>query len=191
MGETTMRAIAKNGSLVALAIGMISAGPVARANPLVKTIETGQASWYGLRHNGKRTSSGAIFNDRALTAAHSTLPLGMHVRVTSLDTGESVIVTINDRQPPHGVRVIDLSRAAAGRIGMIGSGTAAVTLTRVSPEELTPDSASQETADVPEEVAEAPIDAAPRGQRHTRRAGRAASAARTCCHVPSAAPAPH
>jgi rare lipoprotein A (peptidoglycan hydrolase) len=183
-----MLACARNAALVALGVGMMLAGQQARANPLVKTIETGQASWYGQQHNGRRTSSGAVFDDRELTAAHPSLPLGMHVRVTSLDSGESVIVTINDRQPPHGSRVIDLSRAAAARIGMIGSGTAHVELTRVTPEELAADAADQNP---PEEVAEAPIDAAPRGLPRRHRGVRAASTARTCCHARSAARVRH
>ncbi len=190
-GYRTMLAYARSASLVALAIGMISTPPQARANPLVKTLEVGQASWYGGWHNGRRTSSGEVFNDRKLTAAHPDLPLGMHVRVTSLNTGELVIVTINDRQPPHGARVIDLSRAAAAQIGMLGQ--------RHRPGDAHPGDAGgargrtprRRPSDPPEEVAEAPSGAGTRGRPHTRRAVRAASAARTCCHAPSAAPARH
>ena len=186
---------------MALTIGLMSVTTQVKANPLVKpadnpTIETGQASWYGLRHNGRRTSSGETFDDRALTAAHPSLPLGSQVRVTSARTGASVIVTINDRQPPHGLRVIDLSRAAAARIGMLGSGIAMVTLSRVSPEELAAQANATANAGAPEEVAEAPGDgfstsAARRGRRHTRHAVRSASAARMCCRAPSAVPARH
>ncbi len=108
--------------------------------------ETGQASWYGAWHHGRRTTSGERFDQNALTAAHSSLPLGSRVRVTLQDTGESVVVTINDRQPPKGIRVIDLSRRAASRLGIVQRGTGWVTL---QPAE----------ADEPVEVAEAPDDA--------------------------------
>ena len=97
-----------------------------------------------------------------MTAAHPSLPLGSRVRVTLRDTGESVVVRVNDRQPPHG-RVIDLSRAAAARLGMLDRGVGLVRLVRLGLTE-------------PEEVAEAPDDRSPRlsprphGRRHTRRA---------------------
>ncbi len=105
--------------------------------------QSGQASWYGGWHNGRRTSSGSVFDDRKLTAAHATLPLGSKVRVTVQETGRSVVVTINDRQPDHRARIIDLSRGAAAKIGMIDRGVAMVTL-------------DARHVDEPEEVAEAP-----------------------------------
>jgi rare lipoprotein A (peptidoglycan hydrolase) len=108
--------------------------------------ESGEASWYGGRHNGRRTSSGTIFNENDMTAAHATLPLGTKVRVTMQDTGQSVVVTITDRQPPKYVRVIDLSKGAASRIGLLNRGTAMVTLQPARPDET-------------EEVAEAPVNA--------------------------------
>ncbi len=94
--------------------------------------ESGKASWYGERHHGRRTSSGEIFDQNRMTAAHPSLPLGTRVRVTLRDTGESVLVTINDRQP-KGARVIDLSRGAASRIGMLHKGVAMVRLAVVQP----------------------------------------------------------
>ncbi len=105
--------------------------------------QSGQASWYGGWHNGRRTSSGSVFDDRKLTAAHASLPLGSRVRVTLQETGRSVVVTINDRQPDHGARIIDLSRGAAARIGIVDRGVAMVTL-------------DAKHVDEPEEVAEAP-----------------------------------
>ena len=90
--------------------------------------ESGEASWYGGRHNGRRMSDGSAFDDRQMTAAHASLPLGTKVRVTMQDTGASVVVTVTDRQPAKYVRVIDLSRGAASRIGLLGRGTAMVTL---------------------------------------------------------------
>jgi len=84
--------------------------------------QTGIASWYGRQHHGKPTASGEAYDMNALTAAHRTLPLGTRVRVTNLDNGRSVDVRINDRGPFAGRRVIDLSYAAAQRLGAIGTG---------------------------------------------------------------------
>jgi rare lipoprotein A len=201
----TMLMRAKKAPVAALACALFIGGaawaPHAGANPLVKhpsndVIETGQASWYGQGHNGRRTSSGETFDDREMTAAHPSLPLGSLVKVTSSTTGRSVVVTINDRQPYHGRRVIDLSRAAAAQIGMIGAGTANVTLSHALPTDV----AEQEAASSPVEVAEAPEDGMPgdvvpmtqpRDRRHTPRVVRAASVVRSCCHAPSAARARH
>jgi rare lipoprotein A len=88
----------------------------------------GVASWYGYPHHGRLTASGQRFNMYQLTAAHQTLPLGTRVRVTNLHNGRSVVVTITDRGPYLDGRVIDLSYAAARRIGMIDPGTAPVRL---------------------------------------------------------------
>ncbi|ATR81919.1 septal ring lytic transglycosylase RlpA family protein [Pseudomonas sp. FFUP_PS_473] len=88
--------------------------------------ESGTASYYGARHHGKRTASGEPFNQRALTAAHRSLPFGTQVRVTNLNNQRSVVVRINDRGPHTRGRLIDLSRAAAEQLGMIRSGTARV-----------------------------------------------------------------
>ena len=97
-------------------------------SPRVGLVETGVASWYGPGYHGKRTSSGERFDQDALTAAHASWTFGTHVRVTFLRTGRSVVVRINDRFPNHKGRVIDLSRGAARRIGLIGPGTGRVRL---------------------------------------------------------------
>ena len=86
----------------------------------------GKASWYGPGFAGRKTANGERFNPRALTAAHRTLPFGTKVRVTNLANGKSVVVRINDRGPYAGGRIIDLSKAAAGRIGMLKQGVARV-----------------------------------------------------------------
>jgi rare lipoprotein A len=86
----------------------------------------GTASWYGPRFHGKKTASGEIYNQHKLTAAHKTLPLGTKARVTNLDNGSTVEVEINDRGPFIEGRIIDLSRAAAGALGFVESGTAPV-----------------------------------------------------------------
>lgn len=86
---------------------------------------SGIASYYW---QPQRVASGGMFNPNAMTAAHKTLPFGTRVRVTNHNTGRSAVVTINDRGPFVRGRVIDLSRAAASSVGMIGSGLARVTL---------------------------------------------------------------
>src|SRR5437867_12661194 len=87
-------------------------------------VQVGLASWYDLE--GRRTASGERFDQRGLTAAHRSLPLGTRVRITNLANGRSVRVRINDRGPFARGRVIDVSRAAARRLGMIGTGTVRV-----------------------------------------------------------------
>ncbi len=88
--------------------------------------ETGMASWYGPDFHGKTTANGETYNQNELTAAHKTLPFNSVVRVTNLDNGKQVTVRINDRGPYARGRVIDLSRAAAREVEMIGSGVARV-----------------------------------------------------------------
>jgi rare lipoprotein A len=90
--------------------------------------QVGWASWYGARHHGRTTASGERFSMHALTAAHRSLPLGTPVLVTNLATGQQVHVTINDRGPfvDQQRRVIDLSRAAAERIGLLRHGVGRV-----------------------------------------------------------------
>ncbi len=96
--------------------------------PAVGTVVEGIASWYGPDHHGRRTSSGEVFNQDALTAAHAYWAFGTRVRVTLLSTRRSVVVRINDRFPSHKGRAIDLSRGAAKAIGLIGPGTGQVRL---------------------------------------------------------------
>ena len=90
---------------------------------------TGEASWYGRQHHGKRTASGETYDMHKLTAAHRTLPLGTRVRVTNLDNGRVVDVRINDRGPFVSGRVLDLSYAAAQRLGAVGDGVVPVGFT--------------------------------------------------------------
>jgi rare lipoprotein A len=88
--------------------------------------ETGQASYYGARHHGKRTASGEHFDQNSLSAAHRTLPFGTQVRVTNLANQHQVVVTINDRGPVSRRRLIDVSKKAAEALGMLDSGVAKV-----------------------------------------------------------------
>jgi rare lipoprotein A len=91
-----------------------------------KVQQVGEASWYGPPHQGKETASGETFNQNELTAAHPTLPLGTTATVTNLETGKSVKVKINDRGPYVKGRKIDLSRAAARKLGMTKKGVTKV-----------------------------------------------------------------
>jgi len=88
------------------------------------------ASWYGPGFDGHKTSSGEVYHQQALTAASRTLPIGAHAKVTNLKTGKSVVVRINDHGPYVHGRGIDLSRAAAKKIG-INHGVSKVAVTRV------------------------------------------------------------
>ena len=135
--------------------------------------ETAEATWYGGRHHGRRTSSGEVFDQNRMTAAHPYLPLGSTVRVTMESTGESVVVRVNDRQPSRR-SVIDLSRGAAEQIGLVDAGRATVTLSAATAAE------EIEVAEAPDDAVEAATDAGPRrhGRPRKRPAGRAARAAR-------------
>lgn len=86
----------------------------------------GVASWYGTKFHGRRTSSGQPYDMFAMTAAHRSLPLPTYAKVTNLENRRSIIVKINDRGPFHDNRIIDLSYAAAHRLGMLDRGTAKV-----------------------------------------------------------------
>jgi rare lipoprotein A len=93
--------------------------------------ERGGASWYGIQFHQRKTASGERFDMTAMTAAHKTLPFNTRVCVRSLVNGSEVLVRINDRGPYAAGRVIDLSRAAADRIGLTGLGIKQVALTVV------------------------------------------------------------
>jgi rare lipoprotein A len=101
--------------------------------PIEDGVQVGVASWYGPGFHGRRTASGEIYDQDALTAAHQSLPFGTQVRVTNLDNGRAVDVRITDRGPFVDGRVIDLSRAAARVIGLIGPGVGRVRLEVASP----------------------------------------------------------
>ncbi len=94
-------------------------------------VEIGLASYYSRRHHGHRTASGARFDMNALTCAHRTAPFGTRLRVTELETGRSVVVTVTDRGPFKRGRVVDVSRAAARKLGMLERGVVRV---RVEPD---------------------------------------------------------
>jgi len=96
--------------------------------------ERGKASWYGYKFNGERTSNGELYDMFSMTGAHKTLPIPSYVRVTSLENRKSVVVRINDRGPFHDGRIIDLSYAAAQRLGITRRGTGDVEVEIVVPD---------------------------------------------------------
>lgn len=100
--------------------------------------ERGKASWYGQKFHGQRTSNGEIYDMYAMTAAHKTLPIPSYVRVTNIANGKTAVVRVNDRGPFHADRIIDLSYAAAQRIGILGTGTGVVDVEIVLPTDAAP-----------------------------------------------------
>jgi rare lipoprotein A len=102
--------------------------PVVNKQP---TKERGLASWYGRKFHGQKTSSGETYDMFAMSAAHKTLPIPSYAKVTNVKTGQSVVVRVNDRGPFHSNRIIDLSYAAALRIGIAGPGSGLVDVERI------------------------------------------------------------
>lgn len=88
--------------------------------------QRGEASWYGTKFHGRKTSNGERYDMYAISAAHKTLPIPTYLEVTNLENGRSLIVRVNDRGPFHSARIIDLSYAAAAKLGYANKGTAAV-----------------------------------------------------------------
>lgn len=113
-------------------------GKTYRVLPSARGYEaTGIASWYGRKFHGRRTADGEIYDAYAMTAAHKTLPIPSYVRVTNLDNGKTAIVRVNDRGPFHGNRLIDLSWAAATKLGFVDKGTAHVRIEAIDPDSST------------------------------------------------------
>ncbi|TGV08980.1 septal ring lytic transglycosylase RlpA family protein [Alcaligenaceae bacterium 429] len=98
--------------------------------------QTGTASWYGKKFHGRKTANGEIYDMYAMTAAHPTLPLPSYAKVTRPQTGQSIIVRINDRGPFHGGRIIDLSYVAATKLGLIGPGSGAVIVEAITHDDI-------------------------------------------------------
>ena len=139
-------------------LGAIVPLRVARANgrhPLAtqavqsRAVQFGVASYYGSWHRGRLTASGVPFDDRKLTAANRTLPLGTHVQVTNLKNGRSVVVKINDRGPYVRHRLIDVSAAAARVLGFTHRGVAPVKVRVVDARKEQPGSAPRDGRKVP------------------------------------------
>ncbi len=122
--------------LIALSIMASSCAPYQAGRRPLHYKTTGHASWYGPGFAGRKTANGERFNPNKLTCAHKTLPFNTTLKVTHVENGKSVVVRVNDRGPFIRGRVIDLSKEAARRIGMLGSGTAKVEIVAIaSPEQ--------------------------------------------------------
>ncbi len=134
-GKPGFSRVLRVAALSLLLAGVSLTAPAAeahRAKPKHKPAgQIGQASWYDYREQ-RKTASGRAPNDKALTAAHRTLPFGSRLRVTNTRNGKSVIVVVNDRGPFHGRRIIDVNRRAAEKLGMIQAGVAQVRIERVT-----------------------------------------------------------
>lgn len=99
--------------------------------------QRGIASWYGTKFHGRRTSSGEAYDMYKMTAAHKTLPIPCYVEVTNIDNNKKIIVKVNDRGPFHEGRIIDLSYAAAKKLGISGTGTGNVEIKTITTSHLT------------------------------------------------------
>jgi rare lipoprotein A len=123
----------------------------------------GMASWYGKRYHGQATSSGEIYDMYAMTAAHPTLPIPSYARVTNLRNGKSVVVRINDRGPFRGDRLIDLSYAAAYKLGIVSAGRDLVEVESIVAAEerqtSTPPQDAPKVALAPEPIQQEPVGA--------------------------------
>lgn len=163
---------------------LLSAFAIAACLPGAALAQTvGVASWYGAKHDGLRTSSGDIFDQEGMTAASRSIPLGSRVRVTMNETGQSVVVLVNDRMGGRSA-IIDLSKGAAREIGLLGRGRAVVSIASASNEPIeVAEATDDDTADFATDV--------PHGRRHTRHGGRSVAAGRPCCRVPSVILARH
>jgi rare lipoprotein A len=124
----------------------------ARGMATERVLEVGEATWYHRQRSPNITASGEHYNPMGMTAAHRFIPLGTIVRVTDQTTGRSVVVRVNDREPPHGVRCIDLAEGAAMALGIHQQGWARVKITEVG-NAGSPDAEATEVAEVPDPVA--------------------------------------
>lgn len=111
--------------------------------------KTGIASWYGPGFHGKSTANGETYDQNALTAAHTTLPLPTYVRVTNLENGRSLILRVNDRGPFAKDRIIDVTRRGAQLLGFHGNGTAKVRVQVIAPD---PDELQTQTAKIEQPI---------------------------------------
>jgi rare lipoprotein A len=150
----------------------VRVSPPPPAPAVVGSIESGIASWYGAPYHGRRTSSGEVYDMEQLTAAHRTLPFDTLVEVTDLDNGKRVEVRITDRGPFVDGRIIDLSRAAAREIDMLGPGTARVTLKVIATSAPAPVLApTAAPAPAPAPAEKAPPEIEPPAPRYAVQAG--------------------
>lgn len=122
-------------------------------------VQRGVASWYGKKFHGQRTSSGEPYDMYKMTAAHPTLPIPSYARITSLETGKSVVVRVNDRGPFHSSRIVDVSYTAALKLGLLGKGSHEVELERLLPEDGSRSATARRNAPAPVALASVPAAA--------------------------------
>lgn len=130
--ESPLLATAQSSAAVSQEQDVLEKLTAVASNTVNKFSQSGLASWYGSKFHGRKTASGELFDMNAMTAAHRSLKLGSYVKVTNNTNGKSVVVKINDRGPYHGSRVLDLSKAAANKLGIISGGVGNVTIEKVS-----------------------------------------------------------
>jgi rare lipoprotein A len=146
-GKRTLQIASRiSASLLVLALGFpaSASGPDQPASTNLRPvkrfkrwIQVGQASWYGLKFQGRKTATGESYDMNQLTCAHRSLPLGSWVRVTNLKNKRSVVVRVNDRGPAINNRIVDLSYAAAKAVGLAGIGKVRLDSMREGDPELT------------------------------------------------------
>lgn len=119
--------------------------------------ERGVASWYGTKFHGRNTSNGEVYDLYGMTAAHRSLPIPSYVRVTNLNNQRSVIVRVNDRGPFHGDRIIDLSWAAAKKLGFADQGVARVEVEAIDPRQYQGTTVAQPAIDESPTARSAPV----------------------------------
>ncbi|HNY22339.1 MAG TPA: septal ring lytic transglycosylase RlpA family protein [Treponemataceae bacterium] len=154
-GSATRKAFA----IAIVLTGIFIAAPLAAESEIVKL--EAMASWYGEEFNGRPTSSGEIFDMNAMTAAHKTLPFGTMLELTNLSNGKKALVRVNDRGPFVESRDIDVSKAAAQALGMIGTGTTKVSIRRIDALDAAAIQATQSPADSPATSPTPAADVAP------------------------------
>lgn len=162
--------------------------------------QRGIGSWYGKKFHGQRTASGERYDMYKMTAAHPTLPIPSYARVTSIDSGKSVIVRINDRGPFHATRITDLSYTAALKLGLLGKGSHEVEVERILPDEIArmqrqpratpPTPATPVTIPVTATVETASVSAPPPAETGSAVAGTAMADALYAVSAPLASPSP-
>lgn len=117
--------------MIRKAVSVVAVAAALRSFSTAAYAQCGGASWYGPGFHGKKAASGQTFNENAMTAAHRSLPFGTKVTVVDQRTGKQVQVTINDRGPFVGGRIIDLSKEAATQLGFRNRGTTSVCISQL------------------------------------------------------------
>lgn len=152
--------------------------------------QRGIASWYGKKFHGQKTSSGELYDMYKMTAAHPTLPIPSYARITSLESGKSVVVRINDRGPFHSSRVVDVSYTAALKLGLLGKGSHQVEIERLLPGDVEKIATTRRNAPVLERAPAPEIAALMLGDRAPADAAAAGAVAvvQVTAPVPESAP---